>query len=103
MTPATVDMSPAPCVLPALPTSRPARVMVPGPGGWLTFLCLNLLGYALLGRGWAHVGVSPIFVGERVLCWGVVSFFLSGQWLRILNVPAVGLLLLRQAGGTYRA
>lgn len=32
-----------------------------------------LAGYMFLGRGFAHVGVSPIFVGEVVLALGVIS------------------------------
>jgi len=41
-----------------------------------------LLGYALFGRGLAHVGVPPIYVGEAVLLLGVVAMLFSVRTLR---------------------
>ena len=67
MTPGAADMNRPPAELRASPTSSTATGAVPRRGAWLTFLCLNLLGYALLGKGWAHVGLYPIFVGEMIL------------------------------------
>lgn len=99
MTPKPVDSNLTSCGLPAQPPA--ANSTVPSQGGWLTLLCLNLLGYALLGRGWAHVGVSPIFVGELVLCCGVVSFVLFGRWRQVFDLPVCWLLLLLQGWGAY--
>jgi hypothetical protein len=100
MTPETVARNGVPC---AVGTARPtASGTLPRRGYWLTFLCLNLLGYALLGRGWAHLGVSPIFVGELALFSGVVSFLLWGSWRGIFDLPAVWFLLLLQAWGSCR-
>jgi len=41
-----------------------------------------LLGYALFGRGLAHVGVPPVYVGEVVLALGVVAMLFSVRTLR---------------------
>ncbi len=49
-------------------------------GAWIWLLCLLLLGYALLGRGWAYLGVAPLFVGELTLLLGIGA---------LLLVPAV--------------
>ncbi len=71
-------------------------------GRWLALLCLALLGYALLGKGWAYVGVPPLFIGEMVLCCGVVAFFRSGKCWAVLDAPAVWALLLLIAWGLAR-
>ena len=72
----------------------PARL-----GPWLTLLCLTLLGYALAGKGWAYVGVPPLFVGEIVLALGMIGFLLHGRWLDILQSPTVWLLFALAAWG----
>lgn len=51
---------------------------------WLFFLCLNLLGYALLSKGWAYVGRPPIFVGEITLGLGLLAVFFFGRWDNLL-------------------
>jgi hypothetical protein len=68
----------------------------------LTFLCLTLLGYALFGKGWAYLGVPPLFIGEAVLFCGVVSTLLFGRWRGALAMPAVWPLLLLVAWGLLR-
>src|SRR3954451_23677976 len=73
-----------------------------GVGHWLTLLCLTLLGYALLGKGWAYVGVPPLFIGEVVLLCGAVSFCLSGRWAALLDLPAVWALLPLVGWGLFR-
>lgn len=40
---------------------------------FLACLGILLLGYMFLGRGFAHVGVPPVYVGEVVLALGVVA------------------------------
>src|SRR5207248_7218375 len=102
MTPETLILKPQRCPPRTLRASEPATPTVPRLGGWLAFLCLNLLAYALLGRGWAHVGVPPIFVGELVLFCGVVTFFLFGRWRELFDLPAVWCLFLLQIWGVYR-
>jgi hypothetical protein len=41
-----------------------------------------LIGYAFLGRGLAHVGVPPIYVGEVVLALGVIATAISVRSLK---------------------
>jgi hypothetical protein len=44
---------------------------------YLNFLCLVLLGYALCNRGFAYVGVAPLYVGECLLLSGVALWLLN--------------------------
>jgi len=45
-------------------------------------LILLLIGYALMGRGLAHIGVPPLYVGEVVLGLGVIATLVSVRTLR---------------------
>jgi O-Antigen ligase len=45
------------------------------PGLFLSSLVVLLAGYGLFGRGLAHVGASPVYVGEAVLGLAVLSLF----------------------------
>src|ERR1044071_7675786 len=45
---------------------------------FLGALGLVLLGYALLGRGFAYIGVAPLYVGEFALAFGLFAALLSG-------------------------
>jgi hypothetical protein len=74
----------------------------PRGGVWLALLSLTLLGYALFGKGFAYLGVPPLFIGEIVLFLGVVLFVLVGRWRGLLEVPAVWPLLLLLAWGLLR-
>lgn len=40
---------------------------------WLRLLAFALMGYACLGRGFAHLGVRPLYIGECVLIAGVLT------------------------------
>ena len=40
---------------------------------FLGSLIALLIGYAFLGRGLAHVGVAPVYVGEIVMGLGVLA------------------------------
>lgn len=73
-----------------------------GAGWWLNLLCLALLGYALFGKGFAYLGVPPLFVGEAVLVCGIGYQIRSGRWQGLLGVPAVWFLLLLGTWGTLR-
>ena len=84
-------------VLPSGPAPTAVR-----PGKWLALLCLTLLGYAVCGKGWAYIGVPPLFIGEGILFWGVVWLALYGSWRRILEVPCFWLLLLLGTWGFAR-
>lgn len=44
---------------------------------YLWLLSISLLGYALLGKGFAYLGVRPVYVSELLLLGGLVTVFLS--------------------------
>ncbi len=66
---------------------------------WLDALCVLLLGYALFGKGFAYLGVSPLFVGEIVLLSGIYVFLRSG-WEYVIICPVVWPLLALATWGT---
>lgn len=62
---------------------------------FLSFFCLVLAGYALLGRSFAYLGVPPLFVGEISLVLGIVAALLAGNLASaIFNWPGLALVLL---------
>ena len=65
-------------------TFRPTAA-VAGRGGdrYLAVLGAVLVGYAVMGRGFAYLGVPPLYVGEAVLGLGLVAL------LTLRGVPAV--------------
>ncbi len=73
-----------------------------GLGAWLAFLCLTLLGYAVLGKGWAYLGIPPLYIGEVVLLFGIASFVLYLRWSDLLLLPPVWCLLTLMAWGLCR-
>ena len=46
---------------------------------YLVALGVGLLGYAVLGRGFAYVGVPPVYVGEVLLLLGAVVLLRSEE------------------------
>ena len=57
------------------------------PGAFLWFMGAVLVGYAFLGRGFAYLGVPPLFIGEITLAFGLVSALVSGSLLRPFRSP----------------
>jgi hypothetical protein len=57
--------------------SRPMRFA----DRYLAFLAIVLLGYALLGKGFAYLGFPPLYVGEIALLAGIAIFVRSGAWI----------------------
>jgi O-antigen ligase/polysaccharide polymerase Wzy-like membrane protein len=55
-----------------------ARGALLGSDGYLALLAIVLLGYALMGKGFAYLGVPPLFVGEIALLTGAVVFLRTG-------------------------
>jgi hypothetical protein len=81
----------------AAPTVAPARELKPTDLAVvrLFLLCLGflLVGYAFLGRGFAHLGVPPVYLGEFVLALGLAAtawaavrsrLQISRSWLVVL-------------------
>src|SRR5665213_2946742 len=60
---------------------------VPPRRGFLTFLGLVLLGYALAGRGFAYVGLPPVFIGEISLLAGLFVLANSTGWAGLWEMP----------------
>jgi len=63
------------------------------PGMFLVTLGILLLGYASLGRGFAYLGMAPVYVGEMTLAFGLVATALSGQVLQVFRSPVAWLIV----------
>jgi len=62
---------------------------------YLRWLSVVLLGYAILGRGFAYFGVPPFYIGEISLLLGLIALLYSGSLTHIFYfVPARLLLVL---------
>ncbi len=57
-------------------------------------VAILLLGYAFLDRGFAYIGVAPIYVGEIVLAIGVPIFVFGGVSSAIFRSPITIVLLI---------
>ncbi len=55
---------------------------------WLLFLAICLLGYALLGRGFAYIGFSPLFIGEACLMAGLFAWLSARGWAGVFRIGA---------------
>jgi len=64
--------------------------------GWL------LVGYAFMGRGFAYIGVPPVFVGELVLGVGLLAALVRGGLGSSLSSPISWTLLAFAAWGAIR-
>jgi hypothetical protein len=81
-----------------LPGDNMASGEQPAYVGWLTrtwvlCLCIGLLGYAVMGRGFAYLGIPPLFVGEVLALGGFVCLLVCGRWWPILRMPQTIMLL----------
>lgn len=65
----------------------------------LSFLGVCLLGYALLGKGFAYIGVPPLFVGEMALGLCLLALLLRGKPGLLGRSPLLYLLLAYMAVG----
>jgi hypothetical protein len=48
------------------------------PRWYLVLLGILLIGYALMGRGFAYLGLHPVYPGEAILVFGVLALLLGG-------------------------
>jgi hypothetical protein len=53
---------------------------------YLLFLALVLGGYALFSKGWAYLGISPLFIGEIALLTGVAVALMMRHWHRLFEI-----------------
>ena len=57
---------------------------------YLTWHVWVLLGYALLGRGFAYLGFAPLYVGEITLALGLIAWGLNRNALKVFGLlPAL--------------
>ena len=64
---------------------------------YLALLAIVLLGYALMGKGFAYLGFPPLYVGEIAFLAGIVVFLRIGAFGRVAG-DAAGLLAGRADG-----
>ena len=69
---------------------------------WMGVLSTSLLGYAVFGKGWAYVGVPPLFIGELVLLSGVVVLLACTPWWTMLEALSAWPLFALMIWGTVR-
>jgi hypothetical protein len=62
---------------------------------YLALLAIVLLGYALMGKGFAYLGLPPLYVGEIAFLSGIVVFLRTGAFVGALaTLPALMLVAL---------
>jgi hypothetical protein len=62
---------------------------------YLAFLAFVLLGYALMGKGFAYLGFPPLYMGEIALFAGIVIFVRTGAFVgAVATIPALLLIAL---------
>jgi O-Antigen ligase len=67
----------------------PERTLLLG-NRYIAFLGIVLLGYAVMGRGFAYIGVPPLYIGEIALFAGVAIFVRSRALIASLaTLPSV--------------
>ena len=69
------------------------------PRMFLVFVGISLFGYTFLDKGFAYFGVSPLFVGELLLLFGVLAAALGGGFTPALRSPISWLVILWAAWG----
>lgn len=60
---------------------------------FLTWLGWVLLGYALLGRGFAYLGVAPLYIGEITALFGILALVSTRIVGRVVRLPLLQLLI----------
>jgi hypothetical protein len=62
---------------------------------YIKWLGVVLLGYAVMGKGFAYLGLPPLYVGEMAFIGGIIVFLRSGTGIgAVATLPAVMLLAL---------
>jgi hypothetical protein len=54
---------------------------------FLFFLCIVLAGYAMDGKGFAYLGLPPLFIGEITLAIGALVMARLGGWSKLWESP----------------
>jgi hypothetical protein len=69
---------------------------------FLTFFAVVLGGYAIGSKGFAYLGVRPLYIGEVSLCFGLVAFWHTHTIRRLVRAPLIRILLAFMAFGALR-
>lgn len=69
---------------------------------FLAFFTFVLGGYALGSKGFAYIGVAPVYIGEVSLLFGAFALWYSRSIRHLLKAPLIRLLLLFMLFGTLR-
>jgi len=74
---------------------REARGAPSGGDRYLALLAIALLGYAIMGKGFAYLGFPPLYVGEIAFLAGIVVFLRIGIFVgTLVTLPALLLVAL---------
>lgn len=97
------DVPPTELLHAAVPAAPALRVSRRALGDrYLGFFAFVLAGYALGSKGFAYLGVPPLFIGEISLLLGLFALWHTHVLRRLLHTPLVQLLLAFMAFGAVR-
>ncbi|MCC7350110.1 MAG: O-antigen ligase family protein [Phycisphaerales bacterium] len=93
-----------PAVSPVRPpiAVKPASSRLPWADKYLLWLSIVLCGYAMAGRGFAYIGVPPLFIGEFTLMLGLVALVVSANVGRIMGSGLIWLIVVFMGWGAMR-
>src|SRR5256885_6332602 len=69
---------------------------------FLAFFTLVLGGYAIGSKGFAYLGIAPIYVGELSLLFGVIALWYTHSIRHLLREPLIRLLIVFMLFGAVR-
>ena len=69
---------------------------------WMLFLAVCLAGYALAGRGFAYIGLPPLYISEVLLALGLGCFLVTRGWMQAMRVPPAVAVLPVAVWGFFR-
>src|SRR3954462_10840381 len=66
---------------------------------FMLMLAIVLAGYAIDGKGFAYIGIPPIFIGEITVLFGIVALLSTPRWSRMFRTSQAVVLLPFMAWG----
>ncbi|MEM9914058.1 MAG: O-antigen ligase family protein [Planctomycetota bacterium] len=69
---------------------------------WFALLAVLMAGLAIGGRGFAYIGLPPLFISEIMLALGAMTFLIQPRWRETLSQPLSLMILLMLAWGVMR-
>ncbi|MEM1110042.1 MAG: O-antigen ligase family protein [Planctomycetota bacterium] len=90
--------APATAPLPVLTETTAKRLTT----RWFALLSVLLAGLAIGGKGFAYIGLPPLFISEITLGLGALCFLIQPRWREALTQPVVVLILVLMAWGIAR-